>query len=68
VLGILGCAGFSLAVVSGVYSPAAVWGLRIAVASLLRSIGSIPGPGIKPMSTASLGGLFTTEPPGKPWQ
>ena len=41
VLGILGCAGFSLAVVSGVYSPAAVWGLRIAGASLLRSTGSI---------------------------
>ena len=40
-LGILGCAGFSLAVVSGVYSPAAVWGLRIAGASLLRSTGSI---------------------------
>jgi len=25
-----------------------------------------PGPGIKPMSPASAGGFFTTEPPRKP--
>ena len=24
-------------------------------------------PGIKPVSPALAGGLFTTEPPGKPW-
>ena len=26
----------------------------------------LPGPGIKPMSPALAGGLFATEPPGKP--
>ena len=26
----------------------------------------LPGPGIEPMSPASAGGFFTTEPPGKP--
>ena len=28
--------------------------------------GDLPGPGIKPVSPALQGGLFTTEPPGKP--
>ena len=27
--------------------------------------GGLPNPGIKPVSTAFVGGLFTTEPPGK---
>ena len=26
----------------------------------------LPGPGIEPMSPTLFGGLFTTEPPGKP--
>ena len=26
----------------------------------------LPGPGIEPVSPASAGGFFTTEPPGKP--
>ena len=30
------------------------------------SPGNLPDPGIKPMSPAFTGGLFTTEPPGKP--
>ena len=30
------------------------------------SPGHLPDPGIKPMSPALAGGLFTTEPPGKP--
>ena len=30
------------------------------------SPGGLPNPGIKPMSPASAGGFFTTEPPGKP--
>ena len=28
--------------------------------------GDLPDPGIKPVSLALAGGLFTTEPPGKP--
>ena len=28
--------------------------------------GDLPDPGIKPMSPALEGGIFTTEPPGKP--
>ena len=30
------------------------------------SPGDLPDPGIKPMSPALAGGVFTTEPPGKP--
>ena len=30
------------------------------------SPGDLPNPGIKPMSLALVGGLFTTEPPEKP--
>ena len=81
VLGILGCAGFSLAVVSGVYSPAAVWGLRIAGASLLRSTGSIAAAhglscslacgifldqGLNWCPPAWQGGFLTIGPSGKP--
>ena len=29
-------------------------------------LGDLPDPGIKPMSSALVGGFFTTEPPGKP--
>ena len=31
------------------------------------SSGDLPGPGIEPMSSASAGSFFTTEPPGKPY-
>ena len=31
------------------------------------SPGDLPGPGIEPMSSASAGSFFTTEPPGKPY-
>ena len=34
--------------------------------SLLRGMWNHPGSGIEPMSPALAGGLFTTEPPGKP--
>ena len=30
------------------------------------SLGDLSGPGIQPVSPASAGGFFTTEPPGKP--
>ncbi|XP_060139132.1 phosphatidylinositol 3-kinase catalytic subunit type 3 isoform X3 [Globicephala melas] len=33
----------------------------------LRSMWDLPGPGHKPVSPASAGGLSTTAPPGKPW-
>ena len=35
---------------------------------LLCSMWVPPGPGIKPMSLALAGGVFTTEPPGNPWK
>ena len=35
-------------------------------ALLLRSMWSLPRPGIKPMSSALAGGFFNTEPPEKP--
>ena len=31
-----------------------------------RHVGDLPGSGIEPMSPASAGRFFTTEPPGKP--
>ena len=31
------------------------------------SSGDLPGPGIEPMSSASAGSFFTTQPPGKPY-
>ena len=37
-----------------------------AQAYLVRGMWDLPGSGIKPMSPASAGGFFTTEPPGKP--
>ncbi|XP_049553898.1 phosphatidylinositol 3-kinase catalytic subunit type 3 isoform X4 [Orcinus orca] len=33
----------------------------------LRGMWDLPGPGHKPVSPASAGGLSTTAPPGKPW-
>ena len=39
---------------------------RGARASLLHSMEDLPRSGIKPVSPASVGGFFTTEPPGKP--
>ena len=36
-------------------------------ALLLHSMWDLPDPGIEPLSRASAGGFFTTEPPGKPW-
>ena len=33
---------------------------------LFPSLGDLPGPGIKPVSAALVGGFLTTEPPGKP--
>ena len=35
-------------------------------ALLRHSMWDLPGPGIKPMSSALAGGFFTTEPPDKP--
>ena len=35
-------------------------------AKMSRGMWDIPGLGIKPVSPASVGGFFTTEPPGKP--
>ena len=35
-------------------------------AKMSRDMWDIPGLGIKPVSPASVGGFFTTEPPGKP--
>ena len=35
-------------------------------ASLLLGTSTLPGPGNEPVSPAPAGGLFTTEPPGKP--
>ena len=39
---------------------------RGAPALLLRGLWDLPGPGVEPASPALVGGLFTTEPPGKP--
>ena len=35
-------------------------------AQLLHGMLDLPGPGIKPVSSAMAGRFFTTEPPGKP--
>ena len=35
-------------------------------AQFLWGVWDLPGPGIKPMSPESAGGVFDTEPPGKP--
>ena len=36
-------------------------------AQLLHGTWDLPGPGIKPVSSALASGFFTTEPPGKPY-
>ena len=38
-----------------------------ALASLLRGMWDLPGPGLELMSPALAGGFLTTAPPGKPW-
>ena len=59
----LGCLGFSSCgphALEHRLSSCGVW------AYLLRGMWDPPGPGIEPTSPALAGGLFTTEPPGKP--
>lgn len=36
-------------------------------AQLVCGVWDPPGPGIKPVAPALVGGVFTTEPPGEPW-
>ena len=38
-----------------------------AQAKLPCGMWDLPGTGIKPVSSALVGGFFTNEPPGKPW-
>ena len=76
-LGLCCCVSFSLVVVSRDYSLFAEQRLLIAVVSVVGEkplvemphggMWHLPGPGVKPVSPALAGGLFTTEPPGKPW-
>ena len=42
-------------------------GSRAQAQQLLHSMWDLTGSGIIPVSPALAGGLFTTEPPGKPW-
>ena len=41
-------------------------GKKEILSNLLRLVGLEGNPGIKPVSPASAGGVFTTKPPGKP--
>ena len=68
-LGLCGCMGFSLVVVSRGYSAVAVCGLLIAAehrlsscgaqAELFQGMGDLPGSGIEPMCPALARGFFT---------
>ena len=58
-----GCSGFSSC---NTGAPEHRLGSRGTWARVLRGTWDLPGPGIKSASPAPAGGLFTTEPPGKP--
>ena len=80
VLGLHCCTGFPLVAGSGDYSPhsaqashrrAQAPGRRVSqlwslAGFVVQGTWDLPGSGIEPMSPALAGGLFTTEPPGKP--
>ena len=80
VLGLRCCLGFSLVVVSRGFSCCGAWALEHRLNSCDQGLScpaahgtfldqgwNLPGPGIEPMSPALVGGFFTTEPPGKPY-
>ena len=61
------CQGTQASAVVAKGSVVAALGSVIAVlGSVLRGLRDLLGPGIKPVSPALEGGLFTTEPPAKP--